>query len=221
MQFTQPILSTIHIPTLAVANERRSHYFFDTEEMRTFLAMMDRPYQHFVEMGEVAHLGHVLAFIRQEQPHLSVSLTTHTAFKQPVADLLSKYIAKHYGFSATLASDIKTCLQEAIMNSIIHGNLSIGHVKGSDEQFQNYLERISATINDETFSLKRVSIYLWRSDEHVTVCVSDQGRGFDLNQPTPDIAVPYGRGLPLIRTIAHRVWQSRPNHLSMQFLVNA
>ncbi|MDX2073654.1 MAG: ATP-binding protein [Alphaproteobacteria bacterium] len=202
------------------ARQERSHYFFTEEEACLLSAIMDKPYRHFIEVREYAHLGKVLAFIRGETPQYSLSLTTRSAFRQPVAEVLSRHLGEQCNLSPGRISDIKTCVQEAVMNAIIHGNLMIEPANRATDHFRHYLDSISAAAEDEVLGLKRVSVFAWIDDQRLTICVCDQGAGFSLDQPTSDIAAPYGRGLPLIRAMSHRLWQTAPNRLYMQFLTH-
>ncbi len=203
------------------AAEQPSHYFFSGEEIGALHSLLNKPYQHFIEQCAKHECADILDVIREEQPHLSLSITTKTAFRQPVADFFTSALIRAHSLAPMLASDIKTCLQEAVMNSIIYGNLAIRHDENATtDHFQRYLENITAAIQNKKHSLKRISILAWFTEQHITICVADQGAGFNLNQPTPALEIPYGRGLPLIRAMSHAVWQPKPNHLTMQFLLH-
>jgi len=202
-------------PTEKEIPSHPSHCFFSSEEVRSFPELLKKPYKHFIEMREYLYLGKVLQFIRDEYPHVSMSLTTSTAFRQPVADFFTTHISSQCDFSAELMADIKTCLQEAVMNSIIHGNLCIAHEKPED--FHLYLENISQTANRSEAGLKRVSIFAWITDQHVTLCVSDQGKGFVIEPQEQVASSPYGRGLSLISHMCARTWHTQPSNFYMQF----
>lgn len=201
----------------ALHHAPESHYFFNTVDVDSFTLMLRRPHEHFIEMREYVQMGNVLEFIRNEYPHTSLSLTTDTAFRQPVADFYTQHLARLRPLSPELMNDIRTCLQEAIMNSIIHGNLKVEHDKNDIADFPDYLERVSTALKKEEYALKRISLFTWFTMSHITVCVADEGPGFAIEQPPYNPVMPYGRGLPLIRAIAQQVWQLRPNHISMQF----
>lgn len=223
MMYTNPKSSHIDvIPpqplVLEPAGSENAHYFFTHEEVRGLGNIFSLSYRHFIELHEYVHLRHVLEFIDHSNPQLSLSATSQTAFHQPVADYLATHLADIYKLPASLASDIKTCLQEAVMNAVIHGNLVIKHDEQTRWDFQKYIDKVTHAIKDMELSLKRVSVYVWASDEHITICVADQGKGFNLNQPTPYTTSPYGRGLVLIRHMCHRLWQTQPNYIYMQFL---
>ena len=203
-----------------LAMQQRTHHFFSLEKMDSFYQLLEKPYVHFIEMREYVHLSHVLAFIENEYPHVSLSLTTDSAFKQPVADFLAALLARKKSISPSVQSDIKTCVQEAVMNAIIHGNLRIEQQNKAVASFEKYLHNVAQAVGDETLSLQRVSLFAWFTLDSVTICVADQGKGFSLEQPILNEDSPYGRGLPLIRGMSRKIWQTKPNHLYMQFSIH-
>ncbi len=217
--------SSVELPRLTQFSllQKKSHYFFDRASVKRLGALLSKPYKHFIETNEVAQISEVLSFIRTEYPHASLSLTAHSAFTQPVADLFSSCLAERHRLTLSLQEDIKTCLQEAIMNAVIHGSLGIASPDSvqknfSVNSFQDYMEKVSEKINDNTLGLKRISVYSWSTENHMTICVADQGRGFDINQPAAtDPQSPYGRGLELIRGLAQSIWQEDSQCLYMQF----
>lgn len=202
-----------------VQQRETPHYFFTHGKIQDYFGkLLGKPYQHFIEMHEYVHLVKVLEFIQLANPLVSLSITSHTAFNQPISDFFTAHLASQYRLPTPLFSDIKTCLQEAVMNSIIHGNLQVRHDDAGCGNFQSYISNIVRTIGDTELALKRVSIFAWVSDEHITFCVGDQGHGFSIDQPAPFPTSPYGRGLILIRNMCHRIWQTQPNNIYMQFL---
>lgn len=204
-----------------VFEQDHSHCFFGAADIASFAQLLEKPYRHFIEMSEYVHLPHVLDFIRGEYPHISLSLTTKTAFRQPVAELMARHIAQQHPVSEHVMMDIRTCLQEAIMNSIIHGNLMIEHDGGANDHFGDYLDTIGKRMEDDSLSLRRISIYGWFTNRHITLCVADQGRGFTLEQPHLALETPFGRGLGLIRHMTSGLWQTVSNRLYMQFACHA
>lgn len=220
MQYCADTLIDPFLPVISSGDNGLSHYMFGSEELKDFRTLFDKPTQHFIEMGDTAYSEYAVAFIGEEYPHISLTLSTQTAFRQPVAECFSAHLANMHVVGRLRASDIRTCLQEAIMNSIIHGNLATPQEGRLTSHFQQYMENISANIADHKQGRKRISIFAWHTTRHITLCVSDQGEGFTLDQPETDITIPYGRGLPLIRAMSDRVWQTLPNHFYMQFSVH-
>ncbi len=191
-----------------------THYFFYADEMA---ALFKSRCQHFIEVREESPMGESLDFIRREYPHYSLSLTTRTAFNQPIAELFTRHLATKRPLSDMLISDIQTCLHEALLNATIHGNLAVRCEYTEIGGFQHYLDSVSARMEDPARYLKRVDVFVWMTREHLTICVADQGDGFTLAQPEISIDQPHGRGLNFIHALSSNVWQTRSNTIYMQF----
>jgi len=89
-----------------------------------------------------------------------------------------------------MLSDLKLCLEEALINAMKHGNK------------QNTSLKVNAEVSKESDSLK------------FTIC--DQGEGFDvhdLNDPTKEehLAKTHGRGIFLIKNIMDEVRYDKEN----------
>ena len=102
-----------------------------------------------------------------------------------------------YGFSDEIYANVLTCLSEAVVNGIIHGNRQISEKK--------------VYINLEVLEEKRL-IFV----------ISDEGEGFDLNS-LPDTTATEnlsGRGVFLINKLAdHCIFNSKGNELELHFKI--
>ena len=102
-----------------------------------------------------------------------------------------------YGFSDEIYANVLTCLSEAVVNGIIHGNRQISEKK--------------VYINLEVLEEKRL-IFV----------ISDEGEGFDLNS-LPDTTTTEnlsGRGVFLINKLAdHCIFNSKGNELELHFKI--
>ena len=102
-----------------------------------------------------------------------------------------------FGFSDLLYANVLTCLSEAVVNGIIHGNRQISEKK--------------VYINLEVLEEKRL-IFV----------ISDEGEGFDLNS-LPDTTTTEnlsGRGVFLINKLAdHCIFNSKGNELELHFII--
>lgn len=223
MVFNGSFISSAMMPAgspIVAVMQRAQHHFFTETDASSLHQLLDVPAAHFIEIDDAMPMAGVLSFIQEEYPQTTLSISTQTAFRQPVAEVFAAHLAALCEIPPLIVSDIKTCLQEAIMNSIIHGNLGIVPDTLQSDQFMSYLERVAAAISNPDLARKRISIYCWIQPKHVSICVSDQGNGFSVHQAPLCIDMPYGRGLPLIRAMSSRIWQRQPNHLTMQFALS-
>ena len=116
-----------------------------------------------------------------------------------VENFIDELSAK-YGFNDELYANVLTCLSEAVINAIIHGNR-----ESSDKKVFLNVEVID--------------------DKRLIFAISDEGDGFDFNN-LPDPTSPEnienltGRGVFLIQKLADQcVFNSKGNELELHFKI--
>lgn len=109
-------------------------------------------------------------------------------------------LSEKYGFSDELYANVLTCLSEAVINGIIHGNRE-------DPKKKVY-------INLEVIE-----------DKRLIFTISDEGEGFDFNN-LPDPTAPEnlenltGRGVFIIKKLADQcIFNSKGNELELHFKI--
>lgn len=203
--------------TRRISAEYKRPYFITSDEMAQLGSLMQQPYHHFIEAREQVQLPQVLDFIRYEHPHMTLSVTSQTAFRHPIAEYAARHIAARMLPAREGYQAMRTCLQEAVLNAVIHGNLRMQGQHHGMAGFQEYMQEITRRIADEDAGLLRVNIHAWFTEHHITLCVADSGPGFVMEQLQADVLSPHGRGLLMIRDMASGCWQGAPNQLYMQF----
>jgi len=105
-----------------------------------------------------------------------------------------------YGFSDEIYANVLTCLSEAVINGIVHGNR-----QNSDKKVYINLEVIE--------------------DKRLIFTISDEGDGFDFNN-LPDPTAPEnlenltGRGVFIIKKLADQcIFNSKGNELELHFKI--
>lgn len=116
-----------------------------------------------------------------------------------VENFIDELSAK-YGFSDEIYANVLTCLSEAVINAIVHGNRQSPDKK--------------VFINLEVIENKRLIF-----------TISDEGEGFDFNN-LPDPTAPEnienltGRGVFIIKKLADQcIFNSRGNELELHFKI--
>lgn len=109
-------------------------------------------------------------------------------------------LSEKYGFSDEIYANVLTCLSEAVINGIIHGNRA-------DPKKKVY-------INLEVIE-----------DKRLIFTISDEGEGFDFNN-LPDPTAPEnlenltGRGVFIIKKLADQcIFNSKGNELELHFKI--
>ena len=99
---------------------------------------------------------------------------------------------------------IQVALEEALLNSVIHGNLEVSS-KLREEEGDLFEQAISERKQSEPYRNRRVTLTAEFTREQATFTIRDQGPGFDLNKvrnPTEEDAIELasGRGILLMRS---------------------
>ena len=109
-------------------------------------------------------------------------------------------LSQKYGFSDEIYANVLTCLSEATVNAIIHGNK-----ENPDKKVYVNLEVIE--------------------DKRLIFTISDEGDGFDFNN-LPDPTAPEnlenltGRGVFIIKRLADQcIFNSKGNELELHFKI--
>lgn len=109
-------------------------------------------------------------------------------------------LSEKYGFSDEIYANVLTCLSEAVINGIVHGNS-----ENPDKKVYINLEVIK--------------------DKRLIFTVSDEGDGFDFNN-LPDPTAPEnlenltGRGVYIIKKLADQcIFNSKGNELELHFKI--
>ena len=117
-----------------------------------------------------------------------------------------------------LSIAITTCLQEAIMNAILHGNLEIKNRPNSPQEMDLYQDELDAKLSDNYYSNKRICIRAWDGHRKIKLSVGDEGMGFSLEGVQVAANSKYGMGLRLIRELADSIWlENEGRSLVMEF----
>lgn len=129
----------------------------------------------------------------------TLQLTSKIDSINVVENFIDELSAK-YGFNDELYANVLTCLSEAVINAIIHGNR-----ESSDKKVYLNLEVIE--------------------DKRLIFTISDEGDGFDFNK-LPDPTSPEniqnltGRGVFIIKKLADQcIFNSKGNELELHFKI--
>ncbi|MDG1873988.1 MAG: ATP-binding protein [Mariniblastus sp.] len=122
---------------------------------------------------------------------------------------------------------IGMAMDEALVNAMHHGNLEVDSQLRETENEASYYELIRIRKSESPFCHRRVRVQAEFSDQHISVQISDDGKGFNpelIPDPTSDENLHNisGRGLYLIRSFMDSVDHNEAgNQITMKKLREA
>ncbi len=195
--------SLVRMPTRPIS----SPHFFSLHHGDKLEVVLARPYSAFIEVSYKDKMDSLLEKLLIDSPDISISLTTHSCFNHHVAQVISQTISNRFNLLDEQIIKIQTCLQEAIMNSIIHANLGMDGKFKSVSSFDEYQDEINQRMESDDYKYKRININIWDGHNRLRISVEDEGSGFLMPEnDNDDNVLPHGRGLMFIRMLSDRAW---------------
>lgn len=189
-----------------------SDYDRNTEILESILAL---PNSQFIETDLRENIKSNEHFSNCD---LFLSLSNACCYNSGIAHLFTDSLNKRFELRGRKNEEIATCLHEAVMNAMLHGNLKMASNFRTLKGLYKYQAEIDHRLTVDAYKLRRITIGAWKNDNQIQLAVSDEGNGFNLNKYIADDALPHGRGLPLIHSLADKVWLENDRHtLFMRF----
>lgn len=203
-------LDFLHDPATDAAGgttqARRVPHFFCIHPGGSLDGILQRPYSLFIEVGERQRLDRMVEQLFDRLPDLALSLTTRTAYRQNIARSIALHLNERFGLQGHKSLHIQTCLQEALVNAMVHGNLGIGSDFTSIDEMEDYYRLIERRLAENALCQRRVTVAAWDEGDSLKISVNDQGDGFAMSAEAPRGRLPHSRGIHFIRSLADRVW---------------
>lgn len=183
-----------------------SPYFFILGKNSSLNDVLNTNQHFFLEVGAYQPLEASLEQLVAHAPDFALCMTTHSAYYSGMAHAVSLVLNQRFGFLSYKSMEIETCLQEAIMNAIVHGNLGIESGFSSPQAMESYFQKIKDQLEVPLYKNKRITVTASEYNDHITIGVSDQGEGFSIGESVIEHTRPHGRGVLLMRSMADKVW---------------
>jgi len=211
MPFVRQLFPDFHhdvpiLPERQTARNSRIPYFFLLNGNEDLSTILRRPYNSFMEIGERSRLETAITRMNADTLDFALSLTTESTYHNDIAGMVTAALHDRFGISDALQIDIETCLREALINAVVHGNLSLETCMKSREDFEAYYTAIEERIGKALYKIRRVNIAVLDRNQHLELRVSDEGQGFTFDINAADILFPHSRGLFLIHSLADNMW---------------
>lgn len=193
--------------TPELSRQEVSPYFFIFSPIHVLTPVLASPHHLFLEVGKNSALNISLNWLLEKQPDFSLCMTSASAFHANMASAVTHSLKTRFGLTEQQLMSIETCLQETIVNAIVHGNLAIDSTYKSTESLDAYFMLVNKRLSHAPYRYRRVTVCAWEYAHHLMVSVGDQGGGFSLiTGKSEEDALPHGRGLRLVRELSNRVW---------------
>ncbi|MFV3076122.1 ATP-binding protein [Niveispirillum fermenti] len=137
---------------------------------------------------------------------LHLSLSTATAFSLDMTPVLCDVLLSRGWLAAPRRADAEICLQEALSNAVIHGNLSVdaGSV-GDAASFERFFTLVHARLADRRHASRRIMVTA-RAGDGLHLSVMDQGDGHaGLVMRPVEMTAKSGRGIRIMHDLADHV----------------
>ena len=215
MQFTSSIYSSTQISNKprrkAIGRNYTAPHFFkiseNTEINEALQSILSLPNLLFIEKTGHDNSKQLLkTLMADNSPDLLLSISSYSAYTSNLAHLLMESINRRFNLSGNKYNEIKTCLHEAVMNAVLHGNFGMESDFRTTKGLYNYQIEISNRLNMEMYTSRRVTIMMWNKNDCLQISVSDEGNGFSIANFKEDYTSPNGRGLMLIIRLSDSMW---------------
>ena len=114
-----------------------------------------------------------------------------------------------------------TALEEALLNSMYHGNLEISS-EMKEQDHQAFYALADERRHSTPWIDRRIHVRIWMTAHEAKIVIRDEGKGFDpskLPDPTDpeNLARPFGRGVMLMRAFMDTVtYNAAGNEVTLQ-----
>lgn len=191
-------------------------HYFTLRKAEDLAGVLGRSGIFFIEARNYQALGRHLAVLQEGMPDFGLCLSTAHCTDASVAQMLTATLNDRFGMSRAKHMQIVTCLQEAISNAVIHGNLQVDYVRDSLEAFERCHAQIDHLMHDSHLRELRVYVRAWDYGGSFRLCITHEGAGrllpAMLAESHPEAKKRLGRGLFIIQSLAEEVstdaWQT-------------
>ncbi len=162
------------------------------------------------------------AFAKSAESDFTLSLFAGSCYRNDIAEDITGALATFYNLEGQQVHNIHLCLHEAIINGVVHGNLSVPGIFKNKQMLADYYEWIEARLSVPALFNTRIHISSTLKADRIILEVIDQGRGYlHQNFLNNDIQLDSHQGLQLIQQSCHNVnVLGSGNHIRMEFVIS-
>ena len=151
-----------------------------------------------------------LSFRARSDGCLRLALTTRSAYRHQVVKVFVGALADRVALSRDLRERIHTAVQEAMINSVLHGNLAIGSgLRDSLEGLTTSHQAIETLLASPQIARSMIRVEAIWNSSMLYILVRDSGAGFERDELRSSRARPKanrsGRGLAILDAFCDRM----------------
>jgi Histidine kinase-like ATPase domain len=149
-----------------------------------------------------------LSFRARTDGCLRLAVTTRSAYRHQVAKVFVGALAVRIELSRDLRERVHTAVQEAMINSVLHGNLAINsELRDSLEGLTTSHQTIERLLTSPQIARSMIRVEAIWSSTMLYVLVRDSGAGFKRSElPPPSVSRRgSGRGLAILEAFCDRI----------------
>ena len=191
------------------ASIHRIPHYFALPSPEALADILQQSADTFLEIAQRDRMDQDLAALIAEAPDFAVGLTSQSTYHPLISATITDALNDRFGLSRGKRMQIMTCLQEALSNAVIHGNLCVTGERDSLQGFEDFYQSVDNALAEPQFQQKRVFIRAWDTKVSLRVCISHGGPGrinpllLAPNNPLPEQKC--GRGIFIIQSLAEQV----------------
>ncbi len=174
-----------------------------SEALESVIAL---PHKAFIEITPYNKHKKSFEYLLDESPDFALSLSTISCHTSSLAHIFANLLDKRFALNSKKNTEIKICLQEAITNAMLHGNLKMRSDFHTVKGLYAYHEEINKRLILEHYRFSTINIRAWNKKDSIKIAISDDGSGFRIPTYKEDNKSPNGRGLIIIQELSDKAW---------------
>lgn len=186
--------------------------FFTLKEAEELELVLARGQRLFFQAADSHNNEKDLLLAAGEEPDFGLGVSSRIAYDRHFGALVMAAISQRFGLSRTRSEQVHTCLQEAVVNAIVHGNLDVQKDCSQSSDLYAYYACVEAALAKQP--ALRVYVLVWEYGRSLKFCVRHAGKGRLrdglITATHPALDQKSGRGLYIIQSLAEQVWCDEP-----------
>jgi anti-sigma regulatory factor (Ser/Thr protein kinase) len=186
----------------------KKNVFVGEIQAELYTSLTKRAFEGIVEYQgpeSMPVLNSVLCSIASHETILN--LTSRTAYGLANAERFCEMLSRRIDLQEEHRLELLIILQEAIANAVLHGNLEVesAPLEEGIPALEKQYNELEQKISDSALSDRRVEVTASWNQPKLTVCITNEGPGYDADKQHHIPSDAPIRGMELIRSLTDRI----------------